>query len=209
MTVCFEAREFVDDAAGTDTDSIVGSVEFGSTEPGADTESIASSKELSASPAAPIAAAAFAGAVSLILLKVITPDEAYAGLRPEILMLIAGMVVIGTAMELTGLAKAAADQLMAVILPLGPVRETTSVTVLWRPAADPASGGAPCLLMAKEARPGEDDEPVLCFLAGKREAEEDAPAAAARAFCEATGLAGAADWNISARKRSPTAAFSN
>ena len=70
---------------------------------------------------APIAAAAFAGAVSLILLKVITPDEAYAGLRPEILMLIAGMVVIGTAMELTGLAKAAADQLMAVILPLGPL----------------------------------------------------------------------------------------
>lgn len=70
---------------------------------------------------APIAAAAFAGAVSLILLKVITPDEAYAGLRPEILLLIAGMVVIGTAMELSGLAKAAADQLIVVLLPLGPL----------------------------------------------------------------------------------------
>lgn len=69
---------------------------------------------------APIAAAAFAGAVGLILLKVITPDEAYAGLRPEILLLIAGMVVIGTAMEVTGLAKAAADQLIDVIRPLGP-----------------------------------------------------------------------------------------
>jgi di/tricarboxylate transporter len=69
---------------------------------------------------APIAAAAFAGAVSLILLKVITPDEAYAGLRPEILLLIAGMVVVGTAMELTGLARAAADQLINVIRPLGP-----------------------------------------------------------------------------------------
>lgn len=69
---------------------------------------------------APIAAAAFAGAVALILLKVITPDEAYSGLRPEILLLIAGMVVIGTAMELTGLAKAAAGQLIGLIRPLGP-----------------------------------------------------------------------------------------
>lgn len=69
---------------------------------------------------APIASTAFAGAVGLILLRVITPDEAYAGLRPEILLLIAGMVVIGTAMELTGLAKAGADQLIGVIRPLGP-----------------------------------------------------------------------------------------
>jgi di/tricarboxylate transporter len=69
---------------------------------------------------APIAAAAFAGAVALILLRVITPDEAYAGLRPEILLLIAGMVVIGTAMEVTGLAKAAADQLIDITRPLGP-----------------------------------------------------------------------------------------
>jgi di/tricarboxylate transporter len=68
----------------------------------------------------PIAAAAFAGAVALILLRVITPDEAYAGLRPEILLLIAGMVVVGTAMEVTGLAKAAADQLIDITRPLGP-----------------------------------------------------------------------------------------
>ena len=69
---------------------------------------------------APIAAAAFAGAVSLILLKVITPEEAYAGLRPEILLLIAGMVVVGTAVEVTGLATAAADLLITYIRPLGP-----------------------------------------------------------------------------------------
>jgi di/tricarboxylate transporter len=70
---------------------------------------------------APIAAAAFAGAVALILLRVITPDEAYAGLRPEILLLIAGMVVIGTAIEVTGLAAAAAGRLIDVIRPLGPL----------------------------------------------------------------------------------------
>jgi hypothetical protein len=70
---------------------------------------------------APIAAAAFAGAVALILMNVITPDEAYAGLRPEILLLIAGMVVIGTAMEVTGLAQAAARGLIDVIRPFGPL----------------------------------------------------------------------------------------
>ena len=69
----------------------------------------------------PIAAAAFAGAVALILLRVITPDEAYAGLRPEILLLIAGMVVVGTAIEVTGLAQQAAGHLIDIIRPMGPL----------------------------------------------------------------------------------------
>jgi di/tricarboxylate transporter len=69
----------------------------------------------------PIAASAFAGAVALILLRVITADEAYAGLRPEILLLIAGMVVIGIAIEVTGLAAAGAESLIGVIRPLGPL----------------------------------------------------------------------------------------
>ena len=70
---------------------------------------------------APIAASAFAGAVALILLRVITPEEAYAGLRPEILLLIAGMVVVGTAIEVTGLAAAGAERLIDVIRPMGPL----------------------------------------------------------------------------------------
>lgn len=70
---------------------------------------------------APIAASAFAGAVVLILLRVISADEAYAGLRPEILLLIAGMVVVGTAIEVTGLAQAGAGALIGVVEPLGPM----------------------------------------------------------------------------------------
>lgn len=70
---------------------------------------------------APIAASAFAGAVALILLKVITPEEAYAGLRPEILLLIAGMVVVGIAIEVTGLAAAGAGLLIEVLRPYGPL----------------------------------------------------------------------------------------
>src|SRR5690606_8673657 len=44
---------------------------------------------------APIAAAAFAGAVGLVLLRVISINDAYSGLKPDILLLIAGMLVIG------------------------------------------------------------------------------------------------------------------
>ena len=70
---------------------------------------------------APIAASAFAGAVLLILLRVISADEAYQGLRPEILLLIAGMVVLGIALEESGLAGAASDALVWASKPLGPV----------------------------------------------------------------------------------------
>lgn len=59
---------------------------------------------LAALNVAPIAACAFAGAVLLILMRVITADEAYRGLRPEVLILIAGMVVLGIALDVTGLA---------------------------------------------------------------------------------------------------------
>lgn len=70
---------------------------------------------------APIAATTFAGAVLLILLRVITADEAYSGLRPEILILIAGMVVIGIAMEESGLAAEASDLLIASVDGLNPL----------------------------------------------------------------------------------------
>lgn len=70
---------------------------------------------------APIAATAFAGAVLLILLRVISADEAYRGLKPEILILIAGMVVIGIAMEESGLADEASGMLIASVNGLSPL----------------------------------------------------------------------------------------
>lgn len=70
---------------------------------------------------APIAAAAFAGAVLLIIVRVISPDNAYRGLRPEILLLIAGMVVVGIALEQTGLAAMATNALVGSVEPFGPL----------------------------------------------------------------------------------------
>lgn len=70
---------------------------------------------------APIAAAAFSGAVLLILLRVISPEQAYKGLRPDILLLIAGMVVVGLSLEVTGLAALATNALVDFIRPMGPL----------------------------------------------------------------------------------------
>lgn len=69
----------------------------------------------------PIAAAAFGGAVALILLRILTAEEAYSGLRPDILLLIAGMVVIGIAIEVTGLGQSGASLLIDVTRPFGPL----------------------------------------------------------------------------------------
>ena len=76
---------------------------------------------LAALNVAPIAACAFAGAVFLILVRVITPDEAYGGLRPEVLMLIAGMVVLGIALDETGLAGVVSSQLTYSVEDLSPL----------------------------------------------------------------------------------------
>ena len=76
---------------------------------------------LAALNVAPIAACAFAGAVLLILLRVITAEEAYSGLRPEVLMLIAGMVVLGIALDETGLASSATDALIGSMEGMSPI----------------------------------------------------------------------------------------
>jgi len=76
---------------------------------------------LAALNVAPIAATAFTGAVLLILMRVITADEAYSGLRPEVLMLIAGMVVLGIALDTTGLAGSVSDWLVYELDGLRPV----------------------------------------------------------------------------------------
>ena len=70
---------------------------------------------------APIAATAFAGAVLLILLRVVTADEAYQGLRPEVLMLIAGMIVLGIALDVTGLAGSATVRLIGSMENMSPL----------------------------------------------------------------------------------------
>ncbi len=77
---------------------------------------------------APIAACAFAGAVLLIILKVVSADEAYGGLRPDILILIAGMVVLGIGLEESGLAK---NMTMALVGSLDDLHPLLALALLY------------------------------------------------------------------------------
>ena len=70
---------------------------------------------------APIAATAFTGAVALVVMRVIGPDEAYRGLRPQILLLIAGMVVIGLSLEVSGLAELTTEALIGAVQGVSPL----------------------------------------------------------------------------------------
>jgi di/tricarboxylate transporter len=101
--------------------------------------------------AAPISAAAFAGAVSLILLRVVTPEEAYAGLRPDILLLIAGMVVVGLSIEVTGLASAGAGALIDLIRPFGPLMALVVLYGVTLVATEFLSNAAVAVLMTPVA----------------------------------------------------------
>ena len=64
---------------------------------------------------------ALASAVLLIHVGVIPSDEAYSGLRADVLMLIAGMLVLGIALRVSGVAGTATEWLVGTLQGLSPV----------------------------------------------------------------------------------------
>ncbi|MDO8902380.1 MAG: SLC13 family permease [Phenylobacterium sp.] len=69
----------------------------------------------------PIAVVAFIGAMALLAFQVMKPEEAYSGLRPQVLLMIGGMLVVGEALGKTGLAFQATNTMAAWTQPLGPI----------------------------------------------------------------------------------------
>lgn len=106
---------------------------------------------LAAMGVAPIAATAFAGAVLLILLRVLTADEAYSGLRPQILILIAGMVVIGIAMDKSGLAALSSDLLINSVDGLSPLIALIALYLLTSVITEILSSATVAVLMTPVA----------------------------------------------------------
>ena len=68
-----------------------------------------------------IAVVAFVGATALLALQVLKPEEAYSGLRPQVLLMIGGMLVVGEALGKTGLAFQATNIVAGWTQPLGPI----------------------------------------------------------------------------------------
>ena len=68
-----------------------------------------------------IAVVALIGAMALLLFRVLSPEDAYSGLRPQVLLMIGGMLVVGEALGKTGLAFSATNTVAAWVQPLGPI----------------------------------------------------------------------------------------
>ncbi len=68
-----------------------------------------------------IAVVAFVGAMALMAFQVMKPEEAYSGLRPQVLLMIGGMLVVGEALGKTGLAFQATNMMALWTQPLGPI----------------------------------------------------------------------------------------
>lgn len=76
---------------------------------------------LSAFEALPIAAVALVAAALVLVSRCLDPEEAYRAVHWPILMLIFGMLALGTAMETTGAGKLVVDSLMRLVGDYGPV----------------------------------------------------------------------------------------
>ena len=92
----------------------------------------------------PISVLAIAGAVVLVLAKILTPRDAYRAIDWPVLILIAGMIALGNAMGKTGALDIAADALIAGVGDLGPhvtlwifyfLSAALSLLILNKPAA--------------------------------------------------------------------------
>ena len=74
-----------------------------------------------ASGVLPIVAAALAGSLAMVAVGAITGEEAYEAINWKVIMLLAGVIPLGTALETTGGAALLADTLVAQLSGFGPV----------------------------------------------------------------------------------------
>jgi di/tricarboxylate transporter len=78
----------------------------------------------------PVAEAMFGGALAMVLLNVLSMDQAYQAVEWRSLALIAGMLPMGIAMAKTGAAAVLAEDLVRLLGPLGPLALLAGVTLL-------------------------------------------------------------------------------
>ncbi len=80
-----------------------------------------------ASGVVPIAVSAVIGALMLVLLGSLSVEEAYRSLDARVIVLLGGILPLGTALERTGVAALLAHGLVEVVGPLGPVAAMSAI----------------------------------------------------------------------------------
>jgi di/tricarboxylate transporter len=121
---------------------------------------------LSAFEILPIAGAAFTAAAVVIVCGCLDAQEAYRSIHWPILMLILGMMAIGSAMETTGAGALVVDRLFEIVGPLGPVVVLSLVYALTSGLTEFMSHNASAILITPIAidiagKMGVDSRPFL------------------------------------------------
>ncbi len=96
----------------------------------------------------PIVTAALLGCLVLILLRVISPEEAYRSVSWRVVLLLAGSLSLGTALEKTGAARLLADQIHALGSNVSPVVVLSLVYLLASLLTEVMSNNATVVLLA-------------------------------------------------------------
>ena len=95
-----------------------------------------------------ISVAATIAALLMVLLRVISPDEAYQSIEWRSIFLIAGMLPLGLAMESTGAAQYLANSIVQALAPWGPTALLAGIFVLTALLTQPMSNAATTVLLA-------------------------------------------------------------
>ncbi len=96
---------------------------------------------------APIMVASLVGALMMVLTRCITIQEAYEAIDMRIVMLIAGTLSLGLALQKTGGAELIAQKLIAIVGPYGPVAVLSALYLLTMIATELMSNNATAALL--------------------------------------------------------------
>lgn len=117
-----------------------------------------------------IVASALLGCVALVVLRLLDPDEAYAAIDWRVILLLAGIIPLGIALQKTGGAALVADQLINLLGRYGPTATLAGVYLMTSVATEFMSNNASAVLLVPIALAtadslGVDPKPFLIAVA--------------------------------------------
>jgi di/tricarboxylate transporter len=99
----------------------------------------------------PIVVAAIMGCVALVVLRCLSPEEAYAAIDWRVVMLLAGVLPLGIALQNSGGAGWVAQQAIAVMGPYGPIAALSAIYLLTGVMTEMMSNNAAAVLVVPVA----------------------------------------------------------
>ena len=118
----------------------------------------------------PIVASALLGCLALVALRLLTPDEAYESIDWQVILLLAGIIPLGIALQKTGGATLVADLLLDVLGPYGPLATLAAIYLMTSVLTEFMSNNASAVLvvpiaLATAESMGVDAKPLLIAVA--------------------------------------------